>query len=150
MVSVHQDTVIPLDELTGSEGFPEGDKHVFVGVSVIVTNEFLDSLSGLSCVVEWDSGDVMVQDVGLDDVVEEEPTDETKFSVDSCTCTSGEVPFVVFVMRQGDVSMLQVGEEDDPVVYQEVRNEPVDHAVEPAEMLDPLVDGIADCQDTDI
>lgn len=60
VVSVHQDTVVAFNELTGSEGFPEGDKHVLVGVSVVVTNELLDGLGRLSCVVEWNSRDVMV------------------------------------------------------------------------------------------
>lgn len=149
-VSKHLHTVLTVNKLAFSAGLPERNPHVFVGVGVVVAHDLLDGLGGLSSVVEWDSGNIVVQDVGLDDVVEEEPTGETELSVDGGSGTSGEVPFGVFVVRQSGVGVLQEGDENKPVVGENVRQEPVDEAVEVAEMLDPLVNNKGLGQDTQI
>lgn len=82
------------------------------------TDNLLDGFSGLSGIVERNSGEVVVTDVGFDDVVEEELADEPELSVNGGTCTTGKGPFRVFVMGQGGVGVLQEGQEDDPVVDQ--------------------------------
>ena len=75
--------------------------------------------------------------MSLDEVVEEEGADKAEVSVDGCAGASGEGPLGVGVAGQGHVCVLQVGDEDDPVVDEEVGEEPVDEAGEPAEVAHP-------------
>jgi hypothetical protein len=55
-------------------------------------HNLLDGLGGLVGVIEWDGRYVVVEDVCLDDTVEELTADETKFTVDSGSGSTGKVP----------------------------------------------------------
>jgi hypothetical protein len=82
----------------------------------VAAHDGLDSLGGLTSVVEGDGADVVVEDVRLNDVVEEVGTDGPKVAVDSRSGTTGECPGVGGVVRKGRVSVLKEGDGD----YREV------------------------------
>lgn len=52
----------------------------------------------------------MVEDVGFNDTVEELPSDEAEFTVDSSGGTTSEVPGPGVVVRESGVSVLEVGD----------------------------------------
>ena len=139
-VPVHLDAGGALDKLAVAAGLPEGDPHVLVAMGVVVTHHLLDGLGGLAGVVEGDPGHVVVQDVGLDDVVEEEGAHDAKLAVDGGGGSTGKVPLVVLVVRKTDVGVLEVGDEHQPVVCEHVGEEPVHEAGEPAKVMHPLVE----------
>jgi hypothetical protein len=66
----------------------------------------------MASVVEGDGGDVVVQDVGLDDAVEDLAADEAKLAINGCGGTTGEVPGLAAVVREGRVGVLEVGDGD--------------------------------------
>ena len=80
--------------------------------SVVLAHDRLDSLGGFVGVVEGDGGDVVVQDVSLDDAVEEVTTDETEFAVNGCGGTTSKVPRAASVVRERGVGVLEVGDSD--------------------------------------
>lgn len=96
----------------GPEGLEEaGPSGVSLG-AVVVAHHLLDGLAGLIRVVEGDGADVVVQDVGLDDAVEDVTADETKVTVDGGGSTTGEVPRLGLVVGQAGVGVLEVGDGD--------------------------------------
>lgn len=72
-------------------------------------HDFLDGLAGLVGVVEGDRADVVVQDVGFDDAVEDVAADEAEVAVDGCCGAAGEVPDFGGVVWEGGVGVLEVG-----------------------------------------
>ena len=58
----------------------------------MLAHDRFDSFGRFIGVVEGDDGDVVVENVGLDDAVEELAADEAEFAVDGCCCAAGEVP----------------------------------------------------------
>lgn len=106
MVSEHHDTIIALHELAPAESLPEHLEHVCVGVAVMLAHDGFDGLGGPSGVVEGDSATVVVQDVCFDQVVEEEPADKAKFSVDGCSSATSERPLRLCVTWNGHVCVL--------------------------------------------
>lgn len=94
----------------GPHGLEEADP-AGVGLSaVVVAHDGLDGLAGLVGVVEGDVADIVVQDVGLDDAVEDVTTDKAKVTVDSGSGATGKVPHLGLVVGEGGVSVLQVGD----------------------------------------
>ena len=77
---------------------------------VVRTHDWLDCLGGLIGVVEGDGGDVVVQDVGLDDTVEQVAANETELAVDSCGGATSERPGLTSVVRQRRVGVLKVSD----------------------------------------
>jgi hypothetical protein len=75
--------------------------------AVVLTHHLLDSLGGFISVVEWNGADIVVADVGLDDSMEQLATDKSEFAVNRCCSTTGEVPGLVVVVRQGRIGVLQ-------------------------------------------
>lgn len=67
--------------------------------AIVLAHDGLDGLGGLVGVVEWDGGDVVVQDVSLDDSVQEVAADEAEFAVDGSGGATGEVPGIAGVVR---------------------------------------------------
>ena len=86
--------------------------------SVVLAHDRLDSLGGFVGVVEGDGGDVVVQNVSLDDTVEEVTTNEAKFAVNGCGGTTSKVPRAASVVRKRGVGVLEVGDSD----YESVSN----------------------------
>ena len=137
MVAEHHDAVIALDELAPAQGLPEHLEHVCVRLAVVGAEDGLDGFGGLAGVVEGDSAAVVVEDVGLDEVVEEEPANKAEVPVNGGAGAARKGPLGVGVAGQRHVGVLQVGDEDHPVVDKQVGEEPVDEAGEGAEAADP-------------
>jgi len=78
--------------------------------AVVTAHDRLDRFGRLICVVEWDSANVVVEDMGLDDTVQKLAADETKFAVDGCGCTSSVVPAGRGVVRKARIGVLEVGD----------------------------------------
>jgi hypothetical protein len=78
----------------------------------VVAHNALDGLAGLVGVVEGDVADIVVQHVGLDDTVEDVAADEAEVTVDGSGGTTGEVPDLGLVVREGRVGVLQEGDGD--------------------------------------
>jgi len=117
------DTLVVLDEDTISVGLVERDKHVLLGSLVVGAEEVLECLCGLPSVVVGDLGRGVVSDVGLANTVEDPSTNGShESSVNGSEGSSGEGPLLGRVMGQDGVGVLEVGDEDEPVVDVEVRN----------------------------
>ena len=80
--------------------------------AVVAAHDGLDRFRCLVGVVEGDRGDVVVQDMGFDDAVEELASDETEFAVDGCGRAAGVGPAGGFVMRERGVGVLKVSDGD--------------------------------------
>merc|ERR1712072_12325 len=118
--------------------------------SVVLAHDGLDSLGGFVGVVEGDSGDVVVQDVSLDDAVEEVTTDEAEFAVNGCGGATSEVPRATSVVRERGVGVLEVGDSDKPVVHPEVREDVPHSQIPPAEVLADECENAASDQETQV
>lgn len=88
--------------------------------SIMLAHNLLDGLGGFIGVVEGDGADIVVKNVGLDDTVEELSADESEFSVDGCGGSTGVCPALTGVVGKRWVSVLKVGDCDEPVVDPEV------------------------------
>lgn len=149
-VSVHQHTVVALDKLALSGRLPQRYPHALVRVLVVVAHHLLDGLGGFTGIVKGNSRAVVVQHVGLDDVVENVLSNKTKFSVDGGSSAPGEVPLVGFVVGHLGVRVLKKRNEHQPVVHVDVRNGPVHEHVERTKVLVPCVDNKRLGQDTNV
>lgn len=78
----------------------------------MLAHHLLDGLGGLIGVVKGDGADIVMQDVGFDDAVEDAATDEAEFTVDCGGGTPGEVPGFGFVMGKAWVGVLEIGDCD--------------------------------------
>jgi hypothetical protein len=76
----------------------------------VVAHDWLDGLGSLISVVEWDGGDVVVEDVGLDDAMEEVAADEAEFTIDSRGSATDVVPGLASVMWERWVGVLKVSD----------------------------------------
>ena len=79
---------------------------------VVVAHDLLDGLAGLVGVVEGNVADIVVEDVGLDDSVEDVATDKAEVAVNGGGGTTGEVPHLGLVVRETGVGVLKVGDGD--------------------------------------
>lgn len=80
--------------------------------AVVAAHDGLDGLGGLAGVVEGDGGDVVVQDVCLDDVVEDVWADGPEVAVDCGGGTTGEGPCLAGVVGESGVGVLEEGDCD--------------------------------------
>lgn len=80
--------------------------------AVVVAHDGLDGLAGLIGVVEGDVADIVVQNVGLDDAVEDVTADEAEVTVDGGGSAAGKVPHLGLVVGEGGVGVLQEGNGD--------------------------------------
>jgi hypothetical protein len=78
----------------------------------VSAHDALDGLASLIGVVEGDVADIVVQNVGLDDTVEDVATDETEVTIDGGGGSTGEVPDLGLVVGEGGVSVLEEGNGD--------------------------------------
>jgi hypothetical protein len=103
-----------LNPLAGPHGCPhtlqESKTSSSSVATVVATHNRLDRLGCLVCVVEWNRADIVMEDVGLDDTVQELAADEAEFAIDSGCCTAGIVPAGRAVVRKAGISVLEEGD----------------------------------------
>ena len=90
----------------------EADNAILGVAAVVLAHDGLDGLGGLVGVVEGDNGDVVVQDVRLDDAVEDVAPDEAELAVDGRGRATGEGPAVGVVVGERGVGVLEEGDGD--------------------------------------
>ena len=71
-------------------------------------HDWLDGFGCFVCVIEGNGGNVVVEDVGLNDAVQKLATDETEFAIDGCSSAASIGPGAGFVVGKRRVSVLQV------------------------------------------
>ena len=74
----------------------------------MLTHNRFNGLSSLVSMVEGNCRDIVMEDMGFDDSVEERTTDETEFAIDCCSSAASEGPGTRIVVRKGRVSVLKV------------------------------------------
>ena len=80
--------------------------------AVVLAHDRFDGLGSLVGVVEGDGADVVVEDVGLDDAVQELAADEAKFTVDRGGGAAGVVPGGGLVVGKRWIGVLEEGDGD--------------------------------------
>lgn len=143
-----------LNPLTPSSALPhsldETEGAILDVGAVVLTHDWLDCLGCLVGVVEGDGGDVVVEDVGFDDSVEEVTADEAEFAVDGCGGSTGEGPGVAFVVGEGGVGVLEECDGYEPVVHPEVRDDVPDEEVVEAVLAADKVEDCAGDEETEV
>jgi len=80
----------------------EAEGSTFGISAVVATHNWLDGLGSLVGMVEGDGANIVMENVGLNDAVEELTADETKFTVNGCSSSAHVVPRVASVVGEGD------------------------------------------------
>lgn len=80
---------------------------VFDVGTVVLAHDGLDGLGSLIGIVKGDAADVVVQDVGLDDAVEEMSADEAHLAINGGSSAADKVPLIVGVVRKGRIGVLE-------------------------------------------
>lgn len=116
-------------------GLQEASRAVFGVRAVVLAHDGYDSLRSLVGIVERNRGNVVVEDVSLDDAVEKSATNEAKFTIDGGSSSASVSPGIGVVVRQRGIGVLQEGDGDEPVVDPEVRKNIPDQQVGEAVIL---------------
>jgi hypothetical protein len=100
-----------LNPVAGTSRGPESLEETSpagVGLSaVVVAHHTLDSVGGLIGVIEGNVADIVVQNVGLNDAVENVAANEAKVTVNSGSGTTGKVPHFRLVVGKSGISVLE-------------------------------------------
>lgn len=140
-VFVKDDILIVLNKETVSVRSVEGSPHVLVGAVVVRAQELLQSLCGLPSVVVRDLGGDVVSNMSLADTVENPSTDWAEHvSVNGGEGSSGKSPLVGRVVGEQRVGVLEVGDEDQPVVDPKVRKEVDDQDLGDGSLVGPVAE----------
>jgi hypothetical protein len=78
--------------------------------SVVLAHDGLDGLRSLISIVKGNGADVVVEDMGLDDAVEEVTADESELAIDSGRGATDKVPLLSGVVRERGVGVLEEGD----------------------------------------
>ena len=70
----------------------------------------LDCFRGFLGVIEWDNRDIVVENMGLNDAVEQRPSYESRITIYCCGSSCGENPGLEPILRDSGVGVLQVGD----------------------------------------
>ena len=76
----------------------------------MAAHDWLDGLGCFVSVVKGNGRNVVVQDVGFDNAVEESAANETKFTINSCSGSTNVIPASGGVVRERWVGVLKVGD----------------------------------------
>jgi hypothetical protein len=74
---------------------------------VVFAHDGLDGLGGLVSVVKGDGADVVVENMGLDDAVEQVTANEAHLTIDGRGGTANKIPFLSRIVREGRIGVLQ-------------------------------------------
>ena len=78
----------------------------------MAAHDRLDGLGGFVGVVEWDSRDIVVQDVGFDYSVEQRAADEAEIAIDRGSGSASKTPRLGSIMGDRRICVLQVRDGD--------------------------------------
>ena len=78
--------------------------------AIVTAHDRFDGFSGLVGVVEGDGADVVMEDMGFDDTVQELAADKAEFTINGCCCATGIVPACGSVMRETGIGVLEEGD----------------------------------------
>ncbi len=67
-----------------------------------------DGFRRFVCVIKWDGGYVVVENMGLNDAVQKLAANETEFAIDGCSSATSIGPGVGLVVGKRRVSVLKV------------------------------------------
>ena len=90
------------------QALEEPDGSTLAVGTIVGTHYVLDCFRGFLSVIEWDSRDVVVEDMGLNDAVEQRPSYKSEITIDRCGSSCGEIPGLGSIARDGGVGVLQV------------------------------------------
>ena len=76
--------------------------------AVVATHDWLDGLGGFIGVVEGDGADVVVEDMGFDDAVEESAANKAELAVNGCGGATDIVPASGRVVGERGIGVLEV------------------------------------------
>lgn len=83
------------------------------GISTVVAaHDRLDGLGGLVSVVEGNGADIVVQNVGLDDTMQQVAADEAELTIDGCSGALDKGPLLAGIVGQSRVGVLEEGDSD--------------------------------------
>lgn len=116
----------------------------------MLAHDGTDGVRGLVGVVKGNGGDVVVEDVSLDDAVEEVTADEATLAINGGSGAANKVPFLGVVVRESRVGVLEEGNGDEPVVHPEVGEKVPDSQVGPAKGRTEVVESRAGEKQTEI
>lgn len=163
-----------LNPLAGSERGPhssnEAEAAIFCVRAIMMAHDLLDGFSGFISIIKGDGADIVVENVGFDDAVQELAADESKFTIDSSSGSTGEIPCLRLIVGKGWVGVLQEGdgnwryvsmkfelygewrhgEHTEPVVNPEVGDEVPDQHVDPSKFVSERVQNGSNDQQTQI
>ena len=109
-------TLSGLDPVAGTGRGPESLEETSpagVGLStVVIAHNALDGVGGLVSVVEGNVADIVVQNVGLNDAVENVTADKAEVTVDGGGGTTGKVPHFRLVVGESRVGVLEESDGD--------------------------------------
>lgn len=78
----------------------------------MLTHDWLDCARGFVGVIKWNGRDVVVEDMGFDDAVEQITTNPTKLTVDSRCGATSKIPSVRLIVWKGRICVLEVRDRD--------------------------------------
>lgn len=118
--------------------------------AVVTTHHRLDSFACLVGMVEGNETDIMVENVGFDDSMEELSTNESEFAVDCRRGTTGVGPSIRSIVRKRRVGMLKECDRNQPVINPKVGQDVPHKQVRPAKVLANSEENAACDQETQI
>jgi hypothetical protein len=114
-----------LNESAVLPGAPQSERNRSAIKVVVLAKNLLDVASGLLGVIVRHSGEEMVSDVGVGNVMMQMVNEETEITINGQSSSTLEVPNTLTVMGKSGVSVLKIGDQNEPEVDEQVRNEVV-------------------------
>lgn len=103
--------------------------------SIVFAHDLLDGLGGFIGIVEWNGADIVVKNMSLDNSVEKLSSDKSEFSINGRCGSSSIIPAFRSIVRKRWISVLKIGDGNQPVVDPKIRKPVPDKHVGPSEFL---------------
>lgn len=78
--------------------------------AVMAAHDLLNGFGGFISVVERNSADIVMKDMGFDDAMENVSADKSKFAIDGRSGSTNIIPGISGIVRQSGVCMLEEGD----------------------------------------